>query len=411
MRILHTADWHLNDRLGRIDRTDDLRAAVERVGAACKEQATDVLVVAGDLFSELARPDALRETIHHWQDVFAPFLEGGGTILTLTGNHDNENFCQTLCHAMGLAAPTVGKPGEVVPSGRLYLAADPTFLRLQDPRGGFDVQFMLMPYPTPTHYLKGEAGQKYSNPEDKNKLLVRAFEDTIQQLRGHPKYDTNTPAVLCAHANVYGAVVGKSLFRLSEAEDVVVNGDTFADQFAYVALGHIHKPQALGHEHIRYSGSIEKMDLGEQNDVKSVTVFEVGPAGRSGDIAQLPLPSTPVYELFIRDPEMDIPRLKEEYAGADRDLVNLHITYTAGKHNLEEVLRDLGTLFPRWYARDWTETSQLGATLAPGVADRGKSFAETVRDYLSQELLAHPEAEKDELLRLTDELIQGLEAE
>ena len=43
------------------------------------------------------------------------------------------------------------------------------------------------------------------------------------------------------------------------------------------------------------------------------------------------------------------------------------------------------------------------------MADRGKSFAETVRDYLSQELLAHPEADRDELLRLTDELIGGLE--
>ena len=74
MRILHTADWHLNDRLGRVDRTDDLRKAVERVAAHCREQAVDVLLVAGDLFSELARPDGLRETIRHWQDVFREFM-------------------------------------------------------------------------------------------------------------------------------------------------------------------------------------------------------------------------------------------------------------------------------------------------------------------------------------------------
>jgi DNA repair protein SbcD/Mre11 len=107
MRILHTADWHLNDRLGRIDRTDDLRKAVERVAVHCREQKADVLLVAGDLFSELARPDALRETIRHWQDVFADFLAGGGTILTITGNHDNENFCQTLRHAMTPHRPSV----------------------------------------------------------------------------------------------------------------------------------------------------------------------------------------------------------------------------------------------------------------------------------------------------------------
>src|SRR6188508_2169102 len=79
MRILHTADWHLGDRLGRIDRSQDLRRAVERVGGYCRQEAVEVLLVAGDLFSELARPDGLRETIEHWQDVFRDFLSAGGT--------------------------------------------------------------------------------------------------------------------------------------------------------------------------------------------------------------------------------------------------------------------------------------------------------------------------------------------
>src|SRR6476469_8492616 len=124
MRVLHTADWHLGDRLGRIDRTHDLRRAVERVGNYIREEAVDVLLVAGDLFSELAQPDSLRETIEHWQDVFRDFLSAGGTILTLTGNHDNENFCRTLTHAMNLAAPTPGGMGDLVPAGRLYLATE-----------------------------------------------------------------------------------------------------------------------------------------------------------------------------------------------------------------------------------------------------------------------------------------------
>src|SRR5688500_3465138 len=205
MKILHTADWHLGDRLGRIDRTDDLRTAVERVADYCRHEKADVLLVAGDLFSELARPDSLREAIRHWQDVFAEFLETGGTILTLTGNHDNENFCQTLRHAMTLAAPTVGKPGECVPPGRLYLAAEPTFLRLRDQTDSFDVQFVLMPYPTPTRYLKGEAGQKYASPEEKNKLLITAFEQTLRGLRADPKFRPDAPAVLAAHAHVRGA--------------------------------------------------------------------------------------------------------------------------------------------------------------------------------------------------------------
>ena len=165
MRILHTADWHLGDRLGRIDRTDDLRRAVERVGVICRDHAVDVLLVAGDLFSELARPDNLRETIEHWQRVFDGFLREGGTILTLTGNHDNENFCRTLANVMNLASPSVGHMGEVVPTGRLYLATEPTLLKLADRHGGFHAQFVLMPYPTPSRYFRAGPAPKYAGPE------------------------------------------------------------------------------------------------------------------------------------------------------------------------------------------------------------------------------------------------------
>src|SRR5262249_58710307 len=119
MRLLHTADWHLGDRLGVIDRTAELRAAVERVAAYCESERTDVLLVAGDLFSELARPDTLRETIAHWQTTFGPFLARGGTVLAVTGNHDNETFCQTLRHAMALAAPLPEEIGAVRPAGPL----------------------------------------------------------------------------------------------------------------------------------------------------------------------------------------------------------------------------------------------------------------------------------------------------
>src|SRR5205085_955674 len=161
-----TADWHLGDRLGRIDRTADLRAAVERVAALCESEKADVLLVAGDLFSELARPDTLRETVGHWQAVFGRFLANGGTALAITGNHDNETFCQTLRHAMALAAPAPVEPGAVVAPGRFYLAADPTLLRLQD-RAGYDVWFPLMPWPSPARYLAGEAASAYRDPGEK----------------------------------------------------------------------------------------------------------------------------------------------------------------------------------------------------------------------------------------------------
>lgn len=408
MRILHTADWHLGDRLGRIDRTDDLRKAVERVAAHCKQEKVDVLLVAGDLFSELARPDGLRETIRHWQEVFREFLEEGGTILTLTGNHDNENFCQTLVHAMTLAAPTVGRAGETIPPGRLYLAANPTFVRLQDRFGGYDVQFALMPYPTPSRFLKGEAGLKYGSPEEKNNLLIAAWADALREIRAHPRYDPKAPAILGAHIHVHGSHVGPSLFRITSEEDVVVEGTELPNQFDYVALGHIHKPQSIAARHVRYSGSIERMDLGEQADQKGVVLVEIGADGRNEDPVVLPMPSTPIYEVSVLDPVVDIPRLRIEYPNAATDLVNLHIRYTAGKDQLEEVLRELDRIFPRWYARDWQETGALGPALS-SAESISKSFAETVRDYLSQELVQHDENDRSAILKLADELLGDFE--
>src|SRR5579862_8623690 len=205
MRILHTADWHLGDRLGRIDRTDDLRRAVERVADYCRDEKVDVLLVAGDLFSELAGPDALRDSIRHLQEVFYGFLRQGGTILTLTGNHDKENFCQTLRHAMHLAAPIADEPGGLVGAGRLYLATGPSLLRLADPASGKHVQFVLMPYPTPARYLLDDDAQKYQSLDEKNRHLMAAFTAKLHALRSDPRFDPSLPAILGAHVSVTGS--------------------------------------------------------------------------------------------------------------------------------------------------------------------------------------------------------------
>lgn len=409
MRILHTADWHLGDRLGRIDRTADLSRAVERVAAYCEAEKIDVLLVAGDLFSELARPDALREIVHHWQRIFHPFLANGGTVLTLTGNHDNESFCQTLTHAMNLAAPLPDRPGDVVPLGRFYLATEPTLLRLPDRAHTSAVQFLLMPYPTPGRYLRDEASQKYAGPEEKNRQLTTAFSETLHRMRQHDSFDASLPAVLGAHVHARGASFGGSLFRLSEEDDVIFDGESAWASFAYAALGHIHRPQHLGGlTHVRYCGSIERMDLGERDDVKSVVLVEIGPEGLMDEPQLLPLPSTPIYTVDVRDPQENIPKLRDEFADAENDLVNIALTYTAGIDNLEETLRQLEQIFPRWYARGWTETGELGPTLM-GEIGPTKSFAETVRDYLKLELLNHAEDERDAILNLADALIEEMD--
>jgi exonuclease SbcD len=408
MRILHTADWHLGDRLGRIDRTADLRRAVEHVADYCDEHQVDVLLIAGDLFSEMARPDHLRASIEHVQQTFQPFLLGGGTILALTGNHDNENFCQTLRLVMTLAAPASEEMGALHPAGRLYLATNPTFLRLAG-QSGEEVQFILMPYPTPARYLCADETQRFTDIAEKNRRMLEAYARRLRTIMEHPAFERGKPTVLSAHIHVDSAAT--KLFRISPVESIVfADGDLPAD-FAYIALGHIHQHQCLREQtHIRYSGSIERLDAGESDDVKGVVLLDVGRDGLIGEPQFLPLDATPIYDVTLDTPLAEsLERERAEERDTSRDLVRISIRYTAGKDNLEETLRALDTVFPRWYAREWNETGSLDGTLVIGGADTSKGFEETVRAYLRQELQNHSDEERDAVLQRAEDLMREME--
>src|SRR5436305_10671252 len=117
MRVLHTADWHLGKRLGRVDRTDDLRRAAERVVEVCGREAVDVMVIAGDLFDNVYRADDVRAAVDLLKGVVGPFLRRGGTVLAVAGNHDGETFTATLQHALALADPREYPPGSRLDPG------------------------------------------------------------------------------------------------------------------------------------------------------------------------------------------------------------------------------------------------------------------------------------------------------
>jgi exonuclease SbcD len=405
MKLLHTADWHLGDRLGCIDRTEDLARALQSVADLCARERVDVLIVAGDLFSGTTRLDRLRTAVAQVQNTFAPFLLNGGTILAVTGNHDNEHFCQILRQTMSLAAPASDQPGRLLPPGRLYLTPEPTFFRLAD-RQGQEVQFIALPYPTPSRYLD-EAGQHYRSLEERNRNLEAATLARLQALLDDPNLRPPLPTVLAAHIHVQGAVLSGP-FRISEQETILFPDHALPARLAYIALGHIHQPQCLrGLAHVRYSGSIERLDLGEWKDSKSVTLVDIGPEGRRGEPVCLPLEATPIYEVVITNPAEELPSLKEKYPDAGRALVRYDITYTAGRDNLDAILRELDEVFPRCYERIWREAGALREPLTGGLharlAESSKGFSETILDYLQTELAE--DADREAVLELARALL------
>ena len=88
--------------------------------------------------------------------------------------------------------------------------------------------------------------------------------------------------------------------------------------------------------------------------------------------------------------------------------MNLHIRYTAGKDSLENVLREAESIFPRYYGRDWTETTELGPAIMPGEdSSRSKSFEDSVRDYVKHEMMNYTDEEQAEIIGRLDRLLES----
>lgn len=402
MRILHTADWHMNDTLGRVDRTEDIFRALEQIAAYLDEYRVDVMLVAGDLFSERSRPDQTRRAIGRIKDTFLPFLSRGGTILAISGNHDSEIFFETLRDVLDLVAPGQAGPDGTHARGRLWMAPNARTIKLADP-AGVTVQFALMPYPTARAYLHG-SDQTYSTIEEKNRAVQTAFRSMLELIKSED-IDAALPAVLMSHIHVRGAGT-HTLYKVTEVEDVIFEPGDIPSSWAYVAYGHIHKAQAPvpGSDHIRYAGSVERLDYAERDDEKGVVLVDIGPQGRIGEPQILPLQSTSIHRVEIRDAPSEMPRLAAQYPDAATALVHYTLHWQPGRDNRDAISRELNTLFPRWYARDFVEIgkSDFGGLFESSGVDLS-NVPETVRDYLQTQL--RQAAGRDEVMALAESLL------
>ncbi len=402
MKILHTGDWHMNDTLGRVDRSADICQSLEQIAQYLEEHAVDVMIVAGDLFSERSRIEQMRGAVGEIRRIFLPFLNRGGAILAISGNHDRDVFFEMLRDALDLVSPVEKSADGVVAGGRLYIAPAPRLLKLRDGAGQI-VQFLLMPYPTPRYYLR-DSDAHYNNVEEKNRAVQTQFKTALEQQRA--RIDVTQPAVLISHIHVRGAQT-HNLYRVTELEDVIFEPSDVPTSWSYVAYGHIHKPQEAvpGAPHVRYCGSVERLDFAERHDEKSIVLFEIGAEGLQGAPQILPLETSPIWYFNIAEPEHEIAALKAKYendAQAKQALVKYTLRWEPGQDNRDELCRQITALFPRWYTRELIEIGR--DDIAPQRATRRMhDVAGTVRDYLQTQLATH--SQRDELLQLGEQIL------
>lgn len=400
MKILHTSDWHLNDRLGRIERQGDIAARLEEIAGYLEEHKVDVMVVAGDLLSQYNRIEEVKAAIEQVNKIFKPFLLKGGTIVAISGNHDREDFFRLLRFASDLASPIDPKQTGPRPNGRLYLVADPGYLLLEDKQEQ-RVQFILMPYPTPPRYLR-DIKTHYGSTDEKNRLLQQEMIKMLKKLQNN-YVDPRLPSVLVSHAHIRGSKI-HNLYRITEREDIIFDPTDIPSGWAYGAFGHIHKPQILGEtNHIRYSGSIERLDQGEKNDDKSVVLFEIGSHGRIDEPVPLPLNATPIYHIEITDPQTQIPILKDQHPESERALVNYKLIYKPGEHNRDAICQEIEKIFPRWTHREIKAEGSDWSLRSHPLVSETQSVPEVVQNFLQNQLKDHPQ--RDAVLALAEKLL------
>ena len=404
MKILHTGDWHMNSHLGRRDLTPHIVASLEKIASYLDEHRVDVLLVAGDLFSERSRDEGMMRALAELRRIFGPFVERGGTIVAVAGNHDSETRFETLRHSLLLGSGNA--------HGRFILSADPGFVALPD-KVAEQVQFVLLPFPTPRRYGTEGAEPIYSSFEERNHALQFEFARRLETIRTEC-VKAQFPTVLVSHIHVRGAH-SHSLFQVTESEDVVFDPSLIPREWAYGAYGHIHKPgpAVAGAEHIRYCGSPIALDAAERFDHKSCVLFELDANAMRGDIALLPLGGPRIVQLELdattESPETFLSRIADEHRD---DLVHYTLKFNPQTHSFAALKNGIERALPGVYGfaveEAGTEISS-GPISLDGANEDGASTALSgdargnVREFLNRRLQLH--ADKDAILALAEEVM------
>lgn len=269
MKILHTADWHIGQNFYGYERQEEHQYFLDWLKTQLIDQQIDVLLIAGDVFDS---PNPSAES----QRMFYSFLSSATDenpnlqIVVIAGNHDSAGRLeapQDLLNSMHVEVRGVVRrtsAGEI----------DYDHLIVPLKRNGFVAAWCLaVPYLRQGDYP--ESGE-YASGVD---AMYSALKQKARELNPN-----RLPFVAMGHLHVSGAELSDG----DRSERVVVGGleyvvgEIFGNDFSYVALGHLHKPQRInGRENVRYSGSPLPMSFSEKFYKQGVDVVDLDETGEA----------------------------------------------------------------------------------------------------------------------------------
>ena len=248
MRVLHTSDLHLGKRLGEASLHEDQRYILDQIKDILVDKKCDALVISGDVYQ---RSDPSAESMELFSSFIYDVSKLNIKVMAVSGNHDSGlrlSYFSKLVRDNGIFISDVfsGDIEKVTLNG------------VDDVR----VNFFLLPFIRPSDV------KKYYPTSD-----LASFNAEVKTVIDRIDIDPEEINILIAHQYITGSVT-------SESEDSYIGGldnvdSNIFDKFDYVALGHLHRPQFVNNERIRYSGSPLKYSISEADDVKSCVVVDL----------------------------------------------------------------------------------------------------------------------------------------
>lgn len=265
MKIIHLSDLHLGKRLNEFSLIDDQKYILIQIRKIIDEERPDVVVIAGDVYDKSV-PSA--EAVELFDDFLVSLSDRALQVCVISGNHDSPErlaFGNRLMDKSGVHISPVYN-GSVDP------------VRLRDRYG--DVDIFLLPF------IKPATVRPFF--EDRN---IITYTEAVEAAVSNMEIDPDKRNILVTHQFVTGAKEAGSELNVGGSDNVDAS---LFDRFDYVALGHIHGPQNIGSERIRYCGTPLKYSFSEADHNKSVTVVELR---EKGSLAVRTVPLVPRRDL------------------------------------------------------------------------------------------------------------------
>lgn len=262
-RVVHTADWHLGKTLGDLPREREHARFLRFLRRTLVEEKADLLVVAGDVFDSANPPQsALRLYFEFLADLRRT---ADCRVLVIAGNHDSPTGLDAPRELLGALDIDVVGAAPTKADDAVFLYPDE-----RDPA----VAVAAVPFLRDRDLRTGRAGETRAEIEQALvEGIATAYRDAAAAV--DRAVAAEVPAIATGHLTVKGSSPSESEREIHIGGLGSVSSNLFPRRFAYVALGHLHRPQGADDGRVRYAGSPIPLSFSEAADVKSLRVIDI----------------------------------------------------------------------------------------------------------------------------------------